>query len=193
VNISLDSTTEALIFDIDGTLLDTLSVHHQAWRETMLDYDIEVTPEFFDRVAGQTSAAIVAEIEREFDRSLPVETIVMAKDQAFVRHAPLIQPIRAVLEFAERYVGTLPLGAATNETFGIANIVLRTAGLMSMFQALVTVDEVAEPKPAPDLFVECARRLGVSAAHCHVFEDSDYGIRAAESAGMAVTDVRDHL
>ena len=184
---------KALIFDIDGTLLDTMTVHWQAWRETMAAYGIDMTRELFDRLAGQTSPDIVRQLEREFDRELPAEEISMAKDQAFVRHAPLIQPIAPVLEIAHRFSGTLALGAATNEHFGVSNIVMRTTGLTPLFQAMVTADEVENPKPAPDLFLECARRLGVAPEACHVFEDSRYGVAAAEAAGMVVTDVHELL
>ncbi len=70
---------------------------------------------------------------------------------------------------------------------------MRTTGLAPLFQVMVTVDEVDRPKPAPDLFLECARRLSVAPDACHVFEDTQYGIEAATAAGMAVTDVRELL
>jgi beta-phosphoglucomutase-like phosphatase (HAD superfamily) len=155
----------------------------------MIPYGIDMTDELFSRLAGMTSPAIVAFLSRETGQDLPAESISLAKDQAFVRHAPLIQPIRSVLDIAEAYQGVLPMGLATNEHFGVSNILLRTTGLSSLFQTLVTVDEVENPKPAPDLFLECARRLGVEPGKCHVFEDSRYGIEAARAAGMSVTDV----
>lgn len=181
----------ALIFDIDGTLLDTMTVHYQAWRETLVDYGIDLDRAWFDRFAGQTSSDIVALLNEETEASLDAGELSMIKDQAFVRHVPLIQPIHAVREIAEHYAARMPLGLATNEHFGVANIVMRSSGLAALFQAMVTADEVEHPKPAPDMFVECARRLGVSPAACHVFEDSSYGIEAARAAGMSVTNVRE--
>lgn len=181
--------TRALIFDMDGTLLDTMPVHHQAWRETMLPHGIEITRDLFDEFGGRTNPDILRWLEERFDRSFPADEISLAKDQAFVRHAMLVQPIAPVLEMAQRYAETLPMGVATNEHFGVANIVMRTTGLAPMFQVMVTADEVDNPKPAPDLFLECASRLGVEPARCHVYEDSRFGIAAAKAAGMSVTDV----
>ena len=186
---TLPSHVRALIFDLDGTLLDTMAVHHQAWRETMEEYGIEISQELFDGFGGRTTPEIVAGLEDRYGRSLPGDEIALAKDQAFVRHAPLIHPIPSVLEIAQRYADALPLGVATNEHFGVANIVMRLTGLSSLFQTMVTVDEVDNSKPAPDMFLECARRLEVPPEHCHVFEDSRFGIAAAEAAGMTVTDV----
>lgn len=193
MSFSIDPRAQALIFDVDGTLLDTMEVHYQAWRETMADYHIDFSKELFEYLGGKISPDIVLALEKEFDRQLPSDQICLAKDQAFVRHAALIQPIHPVLELAERYAGVMPLGAATNEHFGVSNIVMRTTGLTPLFQVLVTADEVERPKPAPDVFLECARRLGVSPERCQVFEDSRYGLEAARSAGMIATDVREVL
>jgi HAD superfamily hydrolase (TIGR01509 family) len=189
VSIQRDPRARALIFDLDGTLLDTMAVHKQAWRETAAPYGIDVTDDVFDAFAGRTSHAIVAELNGRFGTTMNADTVALAKDQAYVRHAPLIQPFPIVLEFLQANLGALPIAAATNENFGISNIVLRTTGLSSLFQLLVTADDVTHPKPAPDIYLTCAERLGVPPGVCQVFEDSAFGIEAATAAGMIVTDV----
>lgn len=189
MNFVPDPAIKALIFDVDGTLLDSMPVHHQAWREALTSYDIDVDATLFREFAGRTTEHIVEFLVERFGVELPADELGIAKDQAFVRHAPLIQPIAPVLDIAHHYSSKLSLGAATNEHFGVANIVLRATGLSPLFQVLVTADEVERPKPAPDLFLACAERLGVAPTACHVFEDTRWGIDAAQAAGMSVTDV----
>ncbi len=188
-----DPQAEALIFDIDGTVLDTLDVHYQAWRETVAPYGIDMTRELFFSVAGQTSRSIAGELNRRFHTAMDPDVVTMAKDQAYIRHAPRIHPFPAILELVHDAQGKYPVAAATNENFGVSNIVLRTCGLSSLFQVLVTADDVERPKPAPDVFLESARRLGVAPTKCHVFEDSPVGLAAAKAAGMIITDVKPYL
>ena len=193
MSIPIDPQAEALIFDLDGTLLDTIAVHHQAWRETVEPYGIDMTEELFGELVGKTSSAIASALNERFGTTMDPDAVSLAKDQAYVRHAPLIQPIPIVLELLHRYRSSLAIAAATNENFGISNIVLRTTGLSPLFQVLVTADDVEHPKPAPDIYLTCAERLGVAPEKCHVFEDSVYGVQAAEAAGMIVTDVTKYL
>lgn len=193
MSIPIDPQAEALIFDLDGTLLDTIAVHHQAWRETVEPYGIDMTDELFGELVGKTSSAIASALNERFGTTMDPDAVSLAKDQAYVRHAPLIQPIPIVLELLHRYRSSLAIAAATNENFGISNIVLRTTGLSPLFQVLVTADDVEHPKPAPDIYLTCAERLGVAPEKCHVFEDSVYGVQAAEAAGMIVTDVTKYL
>ncbi|MFP4151673.1 MAG: HAD family hydrolase [Alkalispirochaeta sp.] len=193
MTIPIDPHVEALIFDLDGTVLDTMAVHHQAWRETVAPHGIDMNDELFGIVAGKTSHDIVDALNERFGLRLDAGTVAIAKDQAYVRHAPLIYPFPRVLAFLESVSCRYPLGAATNEGFGIANIVLRTTGLAPHFRVLVTADDVERPKPAPDIFLACAERLQVPPERCQVYEDSEYGILAAEAAGMVVTDIKPYL
>ena len=82
------------------------------------------------------------------------------------------------------------MAVATGGTRAIVNRTLSAVGLLEHFQAIVTADDVAHGKPAPDIFLESARRLGIAPAECMVFEDADLGVQAARAAGMDVIDVR---
>ncbi|MFW5811686.1 MAG: HAD family hydrolase [Alkalispirochaetaceae bacterium] len=184
---------EALIFDMDGTLVDSTEVHFAAWFQTLASAGIELDRQTFRRLYGKSNAGIIREMEESYGRDLSDLNLASKKDHYFSRNVTMVMPNRPVVEVAEQYHRRLPLAVATNEGSGIANMVLRALGLESLFELLVSAEEVENPKPAPDLFILCAGRLGVRRETCHVFEDSDYGIEAARAAGMSVTDVRAYL
>jgi beta-phosphoglucomutase-like phosphatase (HAD superfamily) len=190
---AIPTAAEALIFDLDGTLVDSTPVHYTAWSQALADLGIDLDRESFQEFFGKTNATILAEMAEKIDREVDRETVSRKKDEYFVQNISMVMPNRRVVEVAEKYVGTIPLAVATNERMGIANMVLRMTGLQPHFDLLVSGDEVDHPKPAPDLFVECSFRLGIAPEKCHVFEDSVFGIDAAKAAGMSVTDVRPFL
>lgn len=195
--LKVDPRAEALIFDVDGTLVDSLPLHRRAWQETMHQFGLKLTEELFRECFGRTSVDLVDflnhRLSDQLSQPLDAEQVGIAKDKAYLQYIPLLQPIGPVVDVVYRHMDRMPIGVATNESFGIANMVLRSTGLGTCFRALVTVDEVENPKPAPDIFLECAHRLGVKPESCQVFEDSDYGLEAARAAGMIVTDVRPAL
>ena len=190
MSIAIDPRAKALIFGLDGILVDSVDAHVLAWRETLLAHDVDLSDAEFAELRGRTSGEVVAAINQRRGLELDPDAITLQKNAAFVRHVPLLQTRESIRALVEASAGTLPCGVATNEHLGVANIVMRATGLASLFNAMVTSDEVDAPKPAPDLFLECAARLGVDPADCQAFEDSDGGIAAARAAGMIATDVR---
>jgi HAD superfamily hydrolase (TIGR01509 family) len=101
-----------------------------------------------------------------------------------------VQPIRPVLEVVHAHRGRLPLAVATGAVRPICQRILRQIELADAFDALVSAEDVQHHKPAPDIFLEAARRLGVGPERCRVYEDTDPGIEAARRAGMEPVDVR---
>lgn len=190
---TIPAGAEALIFDLDGTLVDSTQAHYAAWYQTLAEIGVDLDMADFQELFGKTTGEMLAELESRTGRRLPAEQLAGKKDAYFSRAVTMIPANRPVVEVVEQYAGSLPLAVATNENMGIANMVLRATGLQPRFDVLVAGNEVSRPKPAPDLFIECARRLGLAPERCHVFEDSSYGVEAAVEAGMSVTDVRRYL
>jgi HAD superfamily hydrolase (TIGR01509 family) len=101
-----------------------------------------------------------------------------------------VTPIEPVVKLIHEYAGKLPMAVATGGTRAICTKTLQSMNLLHHFAHLVTADDVAHGKPAPDIFLEAARRLGVPPAQCCAFEDADLGLQSARAAGMPVIDVR---
>ena len=180
---------QALIFDCDGTLADTMALHYLAWQETVQRFNGEFSEKLFYELAGASNAQIVAVLNETYGYQLDPEKAAYQKDERFLKHLPQAKPIAPVVAIARDYKGRLPMAVATGGT-PVSPIRLAAIGLTDFFDTIVTSHDVAHPKPAPDIFLECARRLNVAPKYCHVFEDGELGIEGAKRAGMTVSDVR---
>ncbi len=189
--ITIDSHVKALIFDLDGTLADTMPSHYLAWLDTVRFGGGDFPEDVFYSTAGMPSNRIVDFLNDKYGYQLDPEQIAHDKEELFYqKYLSKIQPIQPVVDIARHYKGRLPLAVATGGIPRVVAKVLQTIRLDNFFEAIVTADDVKHGKPAPDTFLEAARRLNVPAQFCHVFEDSDLGLEAAQRAGMTATDVR---
>ena len=182
--------TEALLFDCDGTLADTMPLHHVAWNKALKPYGIDCPPSFIDRHAGATAIKTTEAASEHWGIPLDAEKIAHEKEAIFEEMLDVAEPIEIVVATAHHFHGKLPMGVVSG---GMRHLVFKTIESMAikdLFTAFVTADDPLPPKPAPDVYLEGARQLGIAPEKCHVFEDGDPGIIAAKAAGMTVTDVR---
>lgn len=181
---------QALIFDCDGTLVDTLPLHYAAWRETFTALRLPFSLEFLLRHNGKPTDQIVALYNAEFDQVVDIDRFTADKEQR--THALLEQarPLEPVAALARRHHGRLPMAVVSGSNRANVERALQAAGLYELFAVILTADDGLPAKPAPDLFLAAAKRLGVEAHRCQVFEDADNGLEAARRAGMLATDVR---
>lgn len=188
--ISIAPHIQALIFDCDGTLADTMPLHTLAWQETVRAAGAELPENLIYDLAGASNLIITGVLNETLGLGLDPETTSLEKDERFLQHLPEIKPITPVVAIAQKYKGRLPMAVASGGMPIQVLSILNALGLGDFFDIVVTARDVAQPKPAPDMFLECARRLNVAPENCQVFEDGDFGIEAAMRAGMAVTDIR---
>jgi len=183
--------TRGLIFDCDGTLADTMPAHYLAWTAMLGRHGIPFPETRFYELGGVPTAQIIRILAEETGVPVTdVDAMVAEKEAAFLTHLPAVRPLAAVVAAAAAFRGRLPMAVASG---GYRDTVTRTLdqiGIRDWFDALVTAEDTARHKPEPDVFLEAARRLGVAAAACVVFEDTDIGLEAARRAGMASVDVR---
>jgi beta-phosphoglucomutase-like phosphatase (HAD superfamily) len=181
---------QALIFDCDGTLADTMPLHYLAWQQTMQAVSGDFPEKLFYDLAGASNEKIVTTLNQTFGYQFDVPTLGRDKDERYLNFVTQAKPIEPVVAIARQYKGRLPMAVATGGTPTLVRSTLAAIGLSDFFEAIVTAHDVAHPKPAPDIFLECARRLGIAPEYCHVFEDADLGIEGAKRAGMTVSDIR---
>jgi beta-phosphoglucomutase family hydrolase len=182
---------KAIIFDCDGTLADTMPAHFEALLEVLPRYQFELSEDRFYALGGWPTEKVIELLASEAGRAVDVTAIAHEKEAAYQSLLSHVQPIEPVIDVVNRNRGKLPMAVATGAYRNICAATLRQIGLPSdVFEAIVSCEDVTRHKPAPDIFLDAARRLGIPASECVVYEDSDPGIEAARQAGMACVDVR---
>lgn len=182
---------QALIFDLDGTLADTMPIHFIAWRNAAARYGIDFTVELFAQLAGIPLYPTVEKLNEMFGTNIDPQEMGDSKEEEFEANMHHTKPIEPVVELVKKYHGKLPMSIGTGGARRLALKTLEIIGLKDYFQILVCAEDVVKHKPHPDTFLKCAEHMQANASVCQVFEDGILGIRAAQSAGMMITDVRD--
>lgn len=186
---ALIAGAKALIFDCDGTLLATPELYAGAWQEAFRVAGQDMAADWYHERAGMSEHVLLDDFEKDRDVVLDRKSVVDAMRSAVLQRIDEVREIFAVVSIARRYADRKPMAVASGGPREIVRASLKSAGLLPLFETVVTIDDVAHPKPAPDLFLEAAERLGTAPQDCLVFEDSQQGIQAARNAGMQVVDV----
>lgn len=183
-------TIKGLIFDCDGTLADTMPLHWRAWSAITSRHGIHFPEDRFYSLGGVPSRDIL-EMLREEQR-LEIDPLAVAKEKeiAYLDLMHQVGPIHEVVNIAREHHGKLPMAVASGGIKPIIEKVLVHLGIREYFDAVVTSEDVKRQKPAADIFLEAARRIGVEPKFCRGFEDTDLGMTAIRSAGMHAVDVR---
>ncbi|MCK8782784.1 HAD family phosphatase [Roseomonas sp. NAR14] len=181
--------TRGLIFDCDGTLVDTPPVYAAAWAAGFRLSGREMARDWYMRRAGLSESTLLDAFEAEHGVALDRAAVVARMRAAFLAGLGRLAEIATVTAIVRGQRGRLPMAVASGGSREIVAATLRATGLAPLFDAVVTFDDVGRAKPDPALFQEAARRLGVPPAGCVVFEDSAEGLEAARRAGMRPVDV----
>ena len=179
-----DGEFDAYIFDCDGTLADTMPLHYKAWLTVLKEYECDFPEAFFYQLGGVPTEKIVEILNERHGRAMPVEETARIKDEMFIKMIPQTTPIEPVVDLVRELHGVKPMAVASGGTREIVHKTLEALGIRGMFEAIVTVEDYQNGKPAPDPFLEAARRLGVAPEKCLVFEDTTAGIESARAAKM---------
>lgn len=181
-----------IIFDCDGTLADTMPLHWRAWQAIAKKHKLHFPEDRFYSLGGVPSRDILKMLGEEQRVTLDHLVVAHEKEAEYLPLIAQVEPINTVVGVAREHFGKIPMAVASGGTHSIIEQVLQHLGIRQLFAAVVTSEDVVNQKPAPDIFLEAARRIGVAPQFCCAYEDTDLGIKAIRAAGMEAIDVR-HL
>jgi HAD superfamily hydrolase (TIGR01509 family) len=166
-----------VVLDMDGLMLDTEPIYKAAWQRAAAELGFDLDDEWFSRLTGRPNRDCEREVLLRFGPEFPMPRF------------PLKPGLLAFLSFVEQHA--LSSAVATSSDSSFTEFSLRSAGLDGHFDAVVTGDQIERGKPAPDIYLEAAARLGLEPPECVALEDSDAGVLAASAAGMVTVCIPD--
>jgi beta-phosphoglucomutase family hydrolase len=176
----------ACIFDLDGTIIDSEEHYYQADRIMLAEYGIEFTNEMKETFIGTGNYEMMKRIKVEYGLSESAEELLQKKNALYLRialgHTAAYPEMLALLELLHAHSYPMAIGSGTS--LEVIEAFLADLKIRHFFRAVVSAEDVARGKPAPDVFLEAACRLNAPPGRCIVFEDAQYGVMAAQNAGM---------
>lgn len=174
------------IFDLDGTLVDTMPLHYRAWDAAMRRAGLAVTldEDLFYSLGGVPTLRVAELIGAHYGMTVDPHLVFKNKEALFCEIQADAQLIEPVVEIARRVAMTHPVAIASGGSREIVHRSLEVTGLAELFPVVVTACDVTHGKPSPDMFLLAAEKMRVPPKECLVFEDAEPGMRAAEAAGM---------
>jgi beta-phosphoglucomutase-like phosphatase (HAD superfamily) len=181
---------KGIVFDCDGTLADTMPLHWKVWKAITERHNLKLTEDRFYALGGVPSRDILKMLSEEQNVKVDHLAVALEKEEEFLTTLPHVAPIEIIVDVARANHGKIPMAVASGGNRNVIPIILKHLKINHLFDAVVTSEDVVNQKPAPDIFLEAARRIGVPPQFCRAYEDTDIGLQAIRSAGMDAVDVR---
>jgi beta-phosphoglucomutase family hydrolase len=176
---------QAYLFDMDGTIADSMPLHYIAWKQALAEYGCPLFPEpLFYSWGGMPVREIVATLNQRHGLNMPIEEVAHRKEGLYYELLPKLTAVPEVLEQIEAAHKRIPFAVVSGSTRESVTKSLEILNLLDKFDVLVCAGEYTNAKPDPEPFLLAAEKLNVSPAACLVFEDTEMGIQAATAAGM---------
>ena len=167
-----------------------MPLHWRAWQAVTGRHGIHFPEERFYSLGGVPSRDILKMLREEQNLVLDPLVVAKEKEEEYLKLMTQTGPIHEVVSIARDHAGKLPMAVASGGSRHVIEKVLHHIGVRELFVAVVTNEDVTRQKPAPDIFLEAARRIGVPPQFCRAYEDTDLGLEAIRAAGMDAVDVR---
>ncbi len=183
---------QGLIFDMDGTLIDTMPAHRASWKITAEHYHFPFDGDWLHSMGGMPSAKIIDEVNARYGLNLDSSAVAAFKMATFSEMKHQGELIPCTSEALQQNLGRKKIAVGTGSQRVSAERLLKRTQLWEKLDAVVTANDVQNHKPNPDTFLKAAQLIGLPARECVVFEDTELGKAAAHAAGMDCIMVRDN-
>ncbi|WP_420579787.1 HAD family hydrolase [Reichenbachiella sp.] len=194
ITIPVPSKAKGLIFDLDGTILDSMPLHHEGYNHALAPYGVDYPKAIFESRGGIPTKDTMRLIEKDYEiTNFDIEQALEAKRLFVESNLDRIQLITPVFEIIRDFHHKLPMAVGTGSNRKVVNELFERFNLSKYISHVVTATEVSHYKPHPETFLKCAELIGIDPEDCVVFEDGKPGMQAAEAAGMKVVDVTKYL
>jgi beta-phosphoglucomutase-like phosphatase (HAD superfamily) len=191
--IDLVTGYQGIIFDLDGTIADTMPLHYQASQEICNELGFDFPLDYFFSEAGRPTVDVFSDLMKLMGNGHDGLLLATAKEKRFLELLPTVKPVTEVFKVAQHYHGKIPLAIGSGGQKVAVIKTLETLGITALFDSIVSADDVQRHKPYPDTFLQCAKEIGVPPAKCIVFEDGPPGFVAAKSASMGLVNVNNYV
>ena len=178
---------KAVIFDMDGVLVDSQPYHFKADIETMSEYGVVKDQKFYEKFAGTLTSDRMRILKDLFKLDIPVEEMVKKREDMILEIMARedIKPVSGIPEFLKSIKNRgLKTAVASSSGYDLIGLILSRLGISEYFDSITSGNDVKRGKPSPDIFLLAAERIGAEPSECLVVEDSENGVKAAKSAGM---------
>jgi len=170
-----------------------MPLHWRVWRALASKHNFDFPEERFYEFGGVPTRDILKILGEEQGIPLDHMAIAREKEAGYLPLVAQVEPINSVVGIARENFEKIPMAVASGGSRRVIEQVLEHLGIRHLFAAVVTNEDVTRQKPAPDIFLEAARRIGVPPQCCRAYEDTDLGMQAIRAAGMEAVDVREML
>ncbi|MEO5668463.1 MAG: HAD family phosphatase [Bdellovibrionota bacterium] len=175
----------AYLFDCDGTIADSMPLHHKAWLKALAPWGGQFPLPLFYAWAGRPTKTIVGLLNQKFGLSMPPDVIDREREDAYLASLHLIEAIEDVVAHVHSGHGRIPMAVVSGSPRESVIRTLTSLKLLDRFDLIVGAEDYTHGKPSPEPFLKAAAALGIAPQDCLVFEDADLGIESAKAAGMS--------
>jgi len=180
---------KALIFDLDGTLIDSMAVHNLTWIETLGHFGLDISVKDLGDLAGISSLRTVEILNHKFKTNLDPVQVTNTKENLYLKRVKDVKIAVEVFDLVKKYFGKLPLAIVTGGERKVVSHVLSELSLERFFQVVTCADDTKEGKETPTPFLFTSDKLKVHPRECLFFDDGDVGLKGARQSGMQVVRV----